>query len=479
MTSSQDRFAALARALAERPDRSAERPDRPVRLLLDTDAEIGKSEGTPEGRVGFTPDQGARLIAVSEHLGLPIEWAVVEGAGLTAGFQDAAYRDAGARVLTIPEIASGGFAPDIVHALKEPAPHEADFPGPYTRIGAAHIEVAPPGIVAMVRARNVGLLIGGRTTGGRVHQVLGGHPLPIVAAMSRFAGRVSGEQVRDLTTTVPVEHQRCMVVGAGVAGIAAAQVLLDAQRGCSDPQGEVLFVDVRDSTIERARRELESLYPGGDVRYRFHRVTGDRPLEPSDFADEVPFHSVVLAAAGRNRAPRVAHLNDLVGRFVERGGTVADIGIDQGSCITFHDDGLDPKTKVDVFRKHFGAAGRHYFGEINMPRAYPHEASEVHGEMVLPYLLALAALHAETGSWQGACARLLELPAWNDQVAASAGLFDRYLHELRSGIQLYAHPETRAITVPEEHRGSWFTPGNAIHDTILEANAASARSGAP
>lgn len=477
MTTSRPRFSALEEALAARL-RDAAKPPQPVRLLLDTDAEIGKHEGTPEGRVGFTPEQGDSLARTCKSLGLPFTWAVVEGAGLRAGFADADYERAGAQVLSIAAIESGAFEPHVVHALKEPAPHEATIPGPYTRIGAAHIEVSPPGIVEMIRKRNVGILIGGRTVGGYVHETLGGDRFPIVNSMSRFAGRVSGEQCRELTTVAPLEHQRCLVVGAGIAGLAAAQVMLDAQRTSPDPQGEVIFIDVKDSTLERLRTELERLYPDGDVRYRFRRVDGDRPLMPADFPDDVPFDGIVLAAAGRNRAPRVARLRDLVGHFVVRGGTVADIGIDQGSCITFDDDGLDPKSKVAVFRRHFETAGRHYFGEINMPRVYPGEASLAHGEEILPYLLALTALHAGTGSWRGALERLHGLPQWGKDTAANADLYDRYLYELRAGIQLHADPETQAVTVPVEHRGRWFTAGNGIHDAVRDTNAASAGSGA-
>ncbi len=471
MTEISDRLAPLADALTRRLADSPIALDRPVRLLLDTDSEIGREEGTPERRVGFTPAQGKLLVETAAAAGLPIEWAVIEGAGERAGCSDDDYRAAGARVMSIEEVAAGGFEADVVHALKEPAPHEATFPGPYSRIGAAHIEVSPPGLVAMIRQRNVGIVFCGRTIGGHANLIAGGDRFPIVASMSRFAGRRSGEQVRDRVEVSAPEHQRCIVVGAGVAGVAAASVLLECQQNCAEPLGEVIFVDVSRNTLGNAMREIRRTFDWDRIRVSDFLAGGDRMLRPSDFGDGLPVHSMVFAAAGRNRAPRVLAIDSLIDYFLVEGGMAADIGIDQGGCIAFSGDGLSPKEQIQALTERFEYQKRLYFGEVNMPRYHPDAASESHGAAVLPYLLSLCALHRLHGSPADVARELQSLPRFGADDTSGLDLFDHFKYDLGAGIQMLAAPETGAITVPPEHRGNWFVAGNGIFDSAAALNA--------
>ena len=67
-----------------------------------------------EFRVGLTPDAAREVVAHGHSV------TVEAGAGLGAGFADADYLAAGARIGTVDEV----FAADLIVKVKEPQPAE-------------------------------------------------------------------------------------------------------------------------------------------------------------------------------------------------------------------------------------------------------------------------------------------------------------------------------------------------------------------
>ncbi len=90
-----------------------------------------------------------------------------------------------------------------------------------------------------------------------------------------------------------------------------------------------------------------------------------------------------------------------------------------------------------------------------MPRDEPYQASEVHGDSSLPYVMALLALVAHHGSPQAAVRRLLEREIQVYDATAELpehGDLDLIVQDLRNGVQLATRGGDLAITDPDIER---------------------------
>ncbi|MFN4157283.1 MAG: alanine dehydrogenase [Gemmobacter sp.] len=329
-----------------------------------------------EFRVGLTPD------AAREAVGQGHDVVVEVGAGLGAGFADADYLTAGARVV---ETATEIFAnAQLVIKVKEPQPEErAQLREGQVLFTYLHLAPDPD------QARD--LLASGVTAVAyeTVTDRAGG--LPLLAPMSEVAGRLApqvgawalqkangGRGV--LMGGIPgVAPARVAVIGGGVVGTQAARVAA----------GMGAEVTVLDRSLPRLRY-LDDVF-GRDFRTAFASAAATAAAVAE--ADLVIGAVLIPGAA----APKLVTRAQLA--TMKPGAVVVDVAIDQGGCFetsraTTHQD---PIYVVD---------GIVHYCVANMPGAVARTSTLGLGNATLPFLMALA-----NKGWQRACAEDAHLRA--------------------------------------------------------------------
>jgi alanine dehydrogenase len=359
-----------------------------VELILGNDREIGRETRSQERRVGITPDQVRRLIALFERLHLRLRVLVVAGAGQRAGFSDAGFIEAGAEILTKEELLYHDGPPDVVHALKEPSTYEREILTPFCRIGALHTGDfgEHSGLAGLLEKRNVAIFDGSAIGSPADYRI------PVRGSMSIFAGEIAAEWLGKHMTQ---EHLsgRAVVVGGGNAGQSCVRKLLEDSR--------VTEIHLLDAATEPERLAAIAQSLPADPRVAVHGIAGaDHPrlLESLERSVGVIF---AVARPGK-RTPRVASV-DALNRMAEH-ALIVDISIDEGGAVYDHSirDSWTHERIIPHLTKVIGASKeRRYVALPNMPRAYPGKASEAHGEVILPYLATLLYLAAREGGAKG------------------------------------------------------------------------------
>jgi alanine dehydrogenase len=313
-----------------------------------------------EYRVGVTPT-AAREYVVHGH-----EVLVEEGAGAGAGYPDAAYVKAGARIL--PDAAAVFEAAELIVKVKEPQPQELARLEP-RHILFTYLHLAPD------PAQAEGLLASGCAAIAyeTVTDAAGG--LPLLAPMSEVAGRIAvfsaGETLLKhnggmglLLCGVPgVPPARICVLGGGVVGMNAARMAA----------GLGAEVVVLERSIPRMR-VLDDLFQGR-ILTRYSTLDA---LEAEVIRADVVIGAVLTAGAAAPKLVRREHLSRM-----KPGSVLVDVSIDQGGCFetsrpTTH---ADPTYVVD---------GVVHYCVANMPGAVPRTSSEALVHATLSFGLALA-----------------------------------------------------------------------------------------
>ncbi|MBE0453509.1 alanine dehydrogenase [Roseovarius autotrophicus] len=322
-----------------------------------------------EFRVGITP------IAAQEAVSAGHEIIVETGAGLGAGFDDAAYEAAGARIIaTAQEVFAEA---DMIVKVKEPQAVERKM----LREGQVlftYLHLAPD------EAQTRDLLASGCTAIAyeTVTDRAGG--LPLLAPMSEVAGRLA-PQVGAWTLQkanggrgvlmggVPgVGPARVIVIGGGVVGTHAARIAA----------GMGADVTVLDRSLPRLRY-LDDVF-GGTFKTGYSSAGLLAELLP--LADMVIGAVLIPGAA----APKLVR-RDQFGTM-KPGSVLVDVAIDQGGCFetsraTTHQD---PIYEVD---------GIMHYCVANMPGAVARTSTLALGNATMPFMLALA-----NKGWKRACA---------------------------------------------------------------------------
>jgi len=313
-----------------------------------------------EYRVGLTPT-AAREYGVHGHQVL-----VQSGAGLGAGYDDAAYVRAGAQI--VPDAETVFSAAELIVKVKEPQAAE------WARLQPRHIlftylHLAPD------PAQAEGLLASGCAAIAyeTVTDKAGG--LPLLAPMSEVAGRIAVFSAAEtllkhnggmglLLCGVPgVPPARVCVLGGGVVGANAARM-------AAGLGAEVVVIE---RSVPRMR-ELDDIFMGR-IRTRYSTLDA--------VEEEVLLADVVIGAAlipGAN-APKLVRREHL--KRMKPGSVLVDVSIDQGGCFetsrpTTH---AAPTYVVD---------GVVHYCVANMPGAAPRTSSEALVHATLPLGLALA-----------------------------------------------------------------------------------------
>jgi alanine dehydrogenase len=322
-----------------------------------------------EFRVGMTPD------AAREAVGHGHEVLIQTGAGMGAGFADADYVAAGARLLgTAEEIFAQA---EMIVKVKEPQAVERKMLRP-GQLLFTYLHLAPD------PAQTHDLLASGATCIAyeTVTDDRGG--LPLLAPMSEVAGRLA-PQVGAWTLQkanggrgvllggVPgVLPAKVLVIGGGVVGTHAARVAA----------GMGADVTVIDRSVNRLRY-LDDVF-GGQFKNAFASAATTIALARE--ADMI-IGAVLIPGAAAPKLISRAQLSEL-----KPGAALVDVAIDQGGCFetsraTTHQD---PIYEVD---------GILHYCVANMPGAVARTSTQALGNATLPFLLALA-----NKGWKRACA---------------------------------------------------------------------------
>ena len=313
-----------------------------------------------EFRVGITPAAAHEAVAHGHEV------VMETGAGAGAGFDDAAYLAAGARI--VGNAAEVFAQADMIVKVKEPQPTERAM----LREGQVlftYLHLAPdPEQTRDLLASGATCIAYETVTDDR-----GG--LPLLAPMSEVAGRLA-PQVGAWTLQkanggrgvlmggVPgVGPAKVVVIGGGVVGTHAAKVAA----------GMGADVTVLDRSLARLRY-LDDVF-GGQFKNQYSTAAATAQLVRE--ADMVVGAVLIPGAAAPKLVSR-AQLADM-----KPGAVLVDVAIDQGGCFetsraTTH---ADPIYDVD---------GIMHYCVANMPGAVARTSTIALGNATLPFMLALA-----------------------------------------------------------------------------------------
>ena len=292
--------------------------------------------------------------------------SVETGAGREAGYDDAAYVRAGAKIA--PDAAAVFEAAELIVKVKEPqGPERARLTPRHILFTYLHLAADP--------AQAAGLMASGCAAIAyeTVTDAKGG--LPLLAPMSEVAGRIAVFSAAEtllkhnggmglLLCGVPgVPPARVCVLGGGVVGANAARM-------AAGLGAEVVVVE---RSVPRMR-ELDDIFMG---RILTRYSTLDAVEEEILKADVVIGAALVPGAA----APKLVRREHLT--RMKRGSVLVDVSIDQGGCFeTSH-----PTTHAEPT---YVIDGVVHYCVANMPGAAPRTSSEALVHATLPYGLALA-----------------------------------------------------------------------------------------
>jgi alanine dehydrogenase len=316
-----------------------------------------------EGRVGLVPEACGDLVRSGHQL------FVQAGAGLASGFDDAAYRNAGATVLGD---AGGVFGEaELIVRVKEPYATDLDYLRPdHTVFSYLHLAALPE---LTQKLCDIGLTAVGFET------VQDRGALPLLAPMSDIAGRLSIQIAAHLLQRpmggkgillggLPgAPRGRVVVVGAGHAGGRA--VMTAANMGA-----EVTVFDKNRERLDVMHRHggnVTALYPYADA------------LGEAIAGADVLVGAVLIPGA---RTPHLVSRAQVAS--MGAGAVVADIAVDQGGCV-------ETTRPASWDEPYYVEEGVTHFCVTNMPGAVPRTASLALSAVLIPYVQRLA-----RGDWR-------------------------------------------------------------------------------
>lgn len=315
---------------------------------------------TDEFRVALTPEGAAALVRDGHQV------RVEMGAGLGAGFSDAAYIAAGAEIA--PDFAAI-YASDLVIKVKEPVAEEYDL----LRQGTAlfcylHLAAVPALAKVLVRERVTAVAF--ETITARDGS------LPLLAPMSMVAGRLA---VQVGATTLQKDHGGKGVLLSGLPGVPPAHVVVfgggsvgqSALRVAVGMGARVTLVDINPSVLAR----VDALYAG-----RIETLAGPHDWVEAAVADADLLIGAVLVPGAL--APKVVTRKMIAA--MAPGSVAVDVSVDQGGCFeTTHATTHRQPTYVEEGVVHYAVA--------NMPSLTARTSTLGLANATFPVLRRLAA----------------------------------------------------------------------------------------
>ena len=319
---------------------------------------------TEEYRVAVTPS-GVRELVARGH-----EVYVQRGAGAGSGFDNDAYTAAGATLLDGP--AAVFDAAELIVKVKEPIAQEYPlFKEGQTLFTYLHLAADAP-LTAFLLEKKIKafayetLIVDGRLPLLEPMSEVAGKMAALMGAF--YLGRYQGGRGILAGGVVGTERANMVILGGGMAGLAAAQVagglgakvtILDINLARLHYLDDVLPANV--STLYSTADAIESLLPTADV------IIG----------------TVLIPGA---KAPKLVTKAML--EKMQKGSVLIDVAIDQGGCF----ESSKPTTHTEPT---YDVDGIVHYCVANMPGAYPRTSTMALTNATLPYLLKLAQFGAD------------------------------------------------------------------------------------
>jgi alanine dehydrogenase len=342
-----------------------------------------------ERRVSLTPAGAAALRTHGHHV------VVQSGAGVSSGFGDQPYRDAGGTILK--SAAEVWARANLVLKVKEPQPTEFRHLRPGL-ILFTYLHLAPDKRLSReLLARRVTAL------GYETIQLEDGS-LPLLAPMSEVAGRIAIQagawclQARTggrgvlLSGAPGVRPGKVTVIGGGIAGFNACRV-------AAAVGAEVTILDVNPMRL----RYLSDLLGSSAVTIMSNRATIEEEVRQADLV----IGTVLVPGA---RTPRLLSAA-LVARM-KPGAAIVDLSIDQG--------GLSETSRPTTHaRPTYVRNGVVHYCVTNMPAMVPHTSTYALTNATLTYALEIAD-HGLLEAGSANSSIRLGLNTWDGHVAHPA-----------------------------------------------------------
>jgi alanine dehydrogenase len=312
-----------------------------------------------EFRVGLSPNSVRGLCDRGHTV------CVETTAGVGAGFTDADYLQAGAKIVAD---AATAWNQELVVKVKEPLPSEYDF------IQKGQILFTYLHLAAN-RTLTERLMDSGTTAIAYETVELPNHSLPLLTPMSIIAGRLSvqfGARYLErqqggrgvLLGGVPgVKPGKVVILGGGVVGTEAAKMAI----------GLGAQVQILDISLERLDY-LETVF-GSRIELLYSNAPQIETAVPD--ADLVVGAVLVPGRKAPILVPR-----SLVEQM-RPGSVIVDVAVDQGGCI----ETLRPTSHTNPT---YIEAGVVHYGVPNMPGSVPWTATQALNNSTFPYVLKLA-----------------------------------------------------------------------------------------
>ena len=313
-----------------------------------------------ENRVCMTP-AGVEIMRENGH-----DVLVESDAGTGSGFDDAAYREAGAEIVATPQEIFRRA--DMVMHVKEPQPSEY----PLIREGQIvftyfHFAASEQLTRAMIKSKAVCIAY---------ETIVGADgSLPLLTPMSEVAGRMAAQEAAKyaertqggrgiLLGGVPgVQPATVLVLGGGTVGTHAAQMAA----------GLGAKVYLLDTSLDRLRH-LSEVMPKNCFPLMSSPATVRELVREAD----VVIGAVLLHGA---KAPKLVTREML--KTMKRGTVLVDVAIDQGGCF----ETSRPTTHSEPI---FEVDGVVHYCVANMPGAVPLTSTIALTNATLPYALRIA-----------------------------------------------------------------------------------------
>jgi NAD(P) transhydrogenase subunit alpha len=346
---------------------------------------IAKERRPYEARVAASPD------TVKKFVSMGLEVAIESGAGLTAAYTDAAYEAAGAKIVKTAKDALGSA--DIVLKVRKPIGPGAEVEKEADEIalmksGATLISLMEPykdrALIDALAAKKIttfALELVPRITRAQSMDVLSSQAnlagyKAVLDACNEF-GRAFPMMMTAAGTVPPA---RCLVMGAGVAGL---QAIATARR-----LGAVVSAtDVRPA----AKEQVESL--GGtfvaveDEEFKQAETAGGYAKEMSDaykkkqaelIAETIKKQDIVITTALIPGRPAPVLVSEDMVKTMKPGSVIVDLAVEQGGNCPLSEFGK-------VVKKH----GVSIVGHANVPSRIAVDASALYAKNVLNFLTPL------------------------------------------------------------------------------------------
>ena len=322
-----------------------------------------KEAAPREHRVALTPDSVAKLVKSK------VEVVVQSGAGAEAGFPDAAYATAGARIA--PDAAATCAGARIVLKVQPPTDAEAGL----CDSGAVLISLLRPGHHAAIAKRLAERKVSALAL-ELVPRITRAQSMDVLSSQSTVAGYKAvligaselGKFLPMLTTAAGnIQPARVFVIGAGVSGL---QAIATARR----LGGVVSAFDVRPAAREQVLSlgakfvESEAVSESVETAGGYARLqTVDEQLRTlSTIAGHIKDMDLVITTAnipGR-AAPRL--INENVVKMMRPGAVIVDMAAENG--------GNCELTKAN---ETVHAHGVTILGPVDLPSTVPFHASQM------------------------------------------------------------------------------------------------------